>query len=76
MGSDFFKPLPTPPVSVALPNTLAGHKMHRVIHNLLAVSESVDIFNQGQFERARAIYEQGSLKYRGEYKRWVPLTRS
>lgn len=55
---------------------LAGHKMHRVIHNLLAVSESVDILNQGQFERAIAIYEQGSLRYREEYKQWLPLTRS
>jgi queuine/archaeosine tRNA-ribosyltransferase len=56
--------------------TLAGHKMHRVIHNLLAVNESVHILNAGQFERAKAIYEQGSLKYREEYKQWLPLTRS
>ncbi len=56
-------------------HTLAGHKMHRVIHNLLAVNESVDILNQGQFERARAIYAQGSLKYREEYKQWLPLTQ-
>ncbi|GHO61266.1 hypothetical protein KSC_001580 [Ktedonobacter sp. SOSP1-52] len=55
---------------------LAGHKMHRVIHNLLAVNESVDIFNQEQFERARTIYEQGSLKYREEHKQWLPLAKS
>lgn len=54
-------------------HTLAGHKMHRVIHNLLAINESVDMLNQGQFERARAIYEQGSPKYREEYKQWLPL---
>jgi len=53
--------------------TLAGHKMHRVIHNLLAVNESVNMLNQGQFVRARAIYEQGSIKYKGEYKEWLPL---
>lgn len=56
-------------------HTLAGHKMHRVIHNLLAVNESVDIMNQEQFTRASAIYEQGSIKYREEYKQWLPLTR-
>jgi hypothetical protein len=56
--------------------TLSGHKMHRVIHNLLAVNESVGMLNQGQFERARAIYEQGSIKYREEYKQWLPLARS
>jgi hypothetical protein len=57
-------------------STLAGHKMHRVIHNLLAVNESVNIFNQGQFDRARAIYAQGSLKYREEHKQWLPLTQA
>jgi len=55
--------------------TLASHKMHRVIHNLLVVNESVNILNQGQFERARAIYEQGSVKYKGEYKQWLPQPR-
>lgn len=53
--------------------TLASHKMHRVIHNLLVINESVTMFNQSEFERARAIYEQGSIKYKEEHKRWLPL---
>ena len=52
--------------------TIASHKMHRVVHNLLTVSESVHMLNQGKFEHARTIYEQGSAKYREEYKRWLP----
>lgn len=55
---------------------LADHKMHRVIHNLLAINESVTILNAGQFELARAIYEQGSIKYKEEHKRWLPLPLS
>ena len=51
--------------------TLAGAKMHRVVHNLLAVGESVEIVNRRQFERARAIYAHGSPKYREEYERWL-----
>jgi len=54
-------------------HTLSSHKMHRVIHNLLVVNESVQMVNDGQFERARSIYEQGSVKYKEEYKRWLPL---
>lgn len=56
--------------------TLASHKMHRVIHNLLVINESVQMLNNGEFERARAIYEQGSMKYKEEYKRWLPLPLS
>jgi queuine/archaeosine tRNA-ribosyltransferase len=53
--------------------TIVSHKMHRVVHNLLVVSESVHMLNQGEFDRARSIYEQGSVKYKEEYKRWLPL---
>ena len=53
--------------------TLASHKMHRVVHNLLAINESVKMLNEGKFELARSIYEQGSIKYREEYKQWLPL---
>lgn len=52
---------------------ISGHKMHRVIHNLLAVHETVQMLNNGEFARARAIYEQGSIKYKEEYKKWFPL---
>lgn len=53
--------------------TISSHKMHRVVHNLLVVNESVQMLNQGEFDRARSIYEQGSVKYKEEYKRWLPL---
>ena len=52
--------------------TIVSHKMHRVVHNLLVVNESVHMLNQGEFDRARSIYEQGSVKYKEEYKRWLP----
>src|SRR6266566_3901628 len=52
--------------------TIVSHKMHRVVHNLLVVNESVHMLNQGEFDRACSIYEQGSLKYKEEYKRWLP----
>jgi len=53
-------------------SVLAGPKMHRVAHNLFAVSESVEMLNQGQFERASFIYQNGSAKYKEEYKKWLP----
>ncbi len=53
--------------------TIVSHKMHRVVHNLLVVNESVHMLNRGEFKRARSIYEQGSVKYKEEYKRWLPL---
>lgn len=53
--------------------TIVSHKMHRVVHNLLVVNESVHMLNRGEFNRARSIYEQGSVKYKEEYKRWLPL---
>ena len=56
--------------------TISCHKMHRVVHNLLVVNESVHMLNQGEFERACMIYEQGSVKYREEYKRWLPQNRT
>lgn len=57
-------------------HTLVSHKMHRVIHNLLVINESVDMLNRGDFDHARTIYEQGSTKYKEEHKRWLPLPLS
>ena len=53
--------------------TLAGPKMHRVVHNLLAIDESVRMLNLGQFERAEKIYRNGSAKYRLEGTKWLNL---
>lgn len=53
--------------------TLAGPKMNRVVHNLLATDESVQILNRGQFERAGLIYQNGSAKYREEGNKWLNL---
>ena len=49
---------------------LADTKMHRVVHNLYAVSESVALVNGQDFARARHIYANGSPKYR-EYEQWL-----
>lgn len=53
--------------------TLSGPKMHRVVHNLFAVNESVDMLNRGLFEKAGNIYQNGSSKYQKEYKAWLSL---
>jgi hypothetical protein len=56
--------------------TLSSHKMHRVIHNLFVIHESVSMLNRGEFERARTIYEHGSIKYKEEHTRWLTRPRS
>ncbi|HEX2913491.1 MAG TPA: hypothetical protein VH186_21995 [Chloroflexia bacterium] len=56
--------------------TLAGPKMHRVVHNLFAVNESVLMLNQGELEKIRCIYENGSAKYKKEFDKWLSLSLS
>lgn len=53
--------------------TLAGSKMHRVVHNLFAIDESVQLINTGQFERAGLIYQNGSSKYKTQGNKWLNL---
>jgi queuine/archaeosine tRNA-ribosyltransferase len=50
--------------------TLASHKMHRALHNLVSIAEAVQMINNGEFSRIAAIYAAGSPKYREEFKRW------
>ncbi len=50
--------------------TLAAHKMHRALHNLVSIAEAVQMINNGEFSRIAAIYAAGSPKYREEFKRW------
>lgn len=46
-------------------------KMMRALHNLVCIAESVNMINQGEYERIRNIYANGSPKYRKEFKRWL-----
>lgn len=55
--------------------TLAGPKMHRVVHNLFVIDESVQILNNKQFRRAGLIYQSGSVKYRAEGDKWLSLAQ-
>lgn len=50
---------------------LQSRKMYRAVHNLLVISESVAMINQGKHDHIRIIYENGSRKYRNEYERWL-----
>lgn len=50
---------------------LQESKMHRAVHNLIAVSETVEMLNHGDYEQIKRIYENGSPKYRNEFERWL-----
>lgn len=50
---------------------LQESKMHRVVHNLVSVAETVEMLNSGDYERIRRIYESGSPKYRDEFEKWL-----
>ncbi|SRR5579883_1744716 len=43
---------------------LTEAKMHRAIHNLVCITESVNHINEQRFELARQVYENASPKYR------------
>lgn len=51
--------------------SMQEHKMHRAVHNLIVVSETVGMANNGSNTHIRAIYKAGSPKYRGEYEKWL-----
>lgn len=51
---------------------LAESKWYRAAHNLICLSESVAMINQGDYSRIHEIYASGSPKYRQEAKRWLP----
>lgn len=46
-------------------------KLVRALHNLVCIAESVDMINQGEYQRIRTIYANGSPRYRKEFKRWL-----
>lgn len=51
--------------------SLQEKKMYRAIHNLIVMTETVEIANRGELDRIESIYAQGSIKYRSEFKTWL-----
>jgi hypothetical protein len=50
---------------------LQQSKMRRAVHNLIAVSETTRMLNEGNFELIDLIYRNGSPKYREEAQKWL-----
>ena len=45
--------------------------MHRAVHNLVTLVETVEMVNRGEYDLIRQIYENGSPRYRQEYEKWL-----
>lgn len=52
-------------------HSLQDKKMYRAIHNLIVMSETVEIANSGDLPRIENIYAHGSIKYRSEFATWL-----
>lgn len=52
---------------------LQDHKMYRAAHNLIVTAESVELVNNGEWNRVQTIYQNGSPKYRMEFEKWLNL---
>lgn len=50
---------------------LQNRKMHRAVHNLIAVAETADMANRKEYKRIQEIYSVGSPKYRNEFTKWL-----
>lgn len=50
---------------------LSAHKMHRAVHNLIAITETVAMANKKDNERIKTIYKAGSPRYRYEFEKWL-----
>ncbi|MFZ4829190.1 MAG: hypothetical protein ACOYLB_17705, partial [Phototrophicaceae bacterium] len=46
-------------------------KMYRAVHNLIVMAESIQMINSGDLEHIHRIYKNGSIKYRGEFEKWL-----
>jgi hypothetical protein len=46
-------------------------KMYRAAHNLIVMAETVDMANRGDGDLIQLIYQIGSIKYRGEFEKWL-----
>lgn len=53
------------------PVNLNAYKMHRAVHNLIVMAETVARVNSGNRAHIQAIYKAGSPKYRREFERWL-----
>jgi hypothetical protein len=51
--------------------TLQHNKMHRAVHNLIVIAETVEFANRGESDLIRSIYSAGSVKYRKEFETWL-----
>lgn len=45
--------------------------MYRTLHNLMVINETVELLNNGCFDKIKRIYETGSPRYQQEYHRWL-----
>jgi hypothetical protein len=52
---------------------LQERKMYRAAHNLISLSESIELINNDELEKIQYIYENGSIKYKGEFRKWLQL---
>lgn len=50
---------------------LQRSKMYRAAHNLVVMSETVEMVNAGNQALIQNIYRQGSSKYRDEFTKWL-----
>jgi queuine/archaeosine tRNA-ribosyltransferase len=53
---------------------LQEHKMYRAAHNLIVLSETVQMLNSGSLERTKDIYQHSSERYQKEFNKWLPLS--
>jgi hypothetical protein len=51
--------------------SLQNNKMARVVHNLIAISETVEKANIGDYDYIETMYQEGSPKYRNEFEKWL-----
>jgi hypothetical protein len=51
--------------------SLQQKKMYRAVHNLIVMTETVELANRGEFDRIETIYAHGSVKYRSEFETWL-----
>ncbi len=52
---------------------LQSSKMQRAAHNLIVLSETVEMLNTGNLDRASDIYQYSSQRYQKEFDKWLPF---
>jgi hypothetical protein len=51
--------------------SLQQKKMYRAVHNLIVMTETVNLANRDELNLIETIYAQGSVKYRSEFRTWL-----